>query len=134
MKKGIIIVFSDDENKIDEDQFPNLFKQDDFKICLVNNGSKDNTLQKLKQIKDKAINIISILDVKKNKGIKAAIKSGVRYLINTEDFTSIVYFEFHKYKDFLNLENTVHILRNKKINISNRNILQNVFSLEELTE
>ena len=137
MKKGVIIVFSNNEKEIKETQFDKLLDKDVAEFCFVNNASNDHTLDKLKEIKTKTFNNISIVDVKKNKGTKAAIKAGVRYLVNNKELKLIIYLVFYKNTDFLNLEYTLNIMmnRNKKIinlNTNNRNILQNVFSLEQL--
>lgn len=137
MKKGVIIVFSNNEKEIKETQFDKLLDKDIAEFCFVNNASNDHTLDKLKDIKTKTFNNISIVDVKKNKGTKAAIKAGVRYLVNNKELKLIIYLVFYKNTDFLNLEYTLNIMmnRNKKIinlNTNNRNILQNVFSLEQL--
>ena len=141
MKKGVIIVFSNNEKEIKETQFDKLLDKDIAEFCFVNNASNDNTLDKLKEIKNKTFNNISIVDVKKNKGLKAAIKAGIRYLVNNNEMKLIIYLEYYKNSDFVNLEYTLNIVvnRNKKMmnlitNTNNRNILQNVFSLEQLTE
>jgi glycosyltransferase involved in cell wall biosynthesis len=96
MKKGIIILFSDDEKKIHKNQFKNLFDQKEVKLCFVNNGSKDNTLHVLDSVReDLESNNVAILDIKKNKGTSAAVKAGARYLLSSEDFKSnmLSYFE-----------------------------------------
>ena len=77
--------------------------------------------------------------MKKNKGIKAAIKAGVRFLVNNKELKLIVYLEFYKNNDLVNLEYTLNIIVktdremiNLITNTNNRNILQNVFSMEQL--
>ena len=94
-------------------------------------------MDKLKEIK--SFDNVSVIDVKKNKGVKAAIKAGVRYLINNEDLQLIVYLEFYKNNNFANLDQTLNLIidSNKKIidlftNTNNRTMLQNVFSSEQL--
>jgi hypothetical protein len=94
MKKGVIVVFSNNEKEIKEYPFNTLLIKDIQKICFVNNASKDSTLDKLKEIK--SFDNGSVIDVKKNKGVKAAIKAGVRYLIINEDLQLIIYLEFYK--------------------------------------
>ena len=139
MKKGIIIVFSNNEKEIKETPFDTLLDKDVAEFCFVNNASNDNTLDKLKEIKNKTFNNISIVDIKKNKGIKVAIKAGVRYLVNNKELKLIIYLEFYKNYGFVNLDYTLNIIVNsdhKIINLiantNNRNILQNVFSMEQL--
>lgn len=139
MKKGIIIVFSNNEKEIKETQFEKLLDSDVAEFCFVNNASNDNTLDQLKDIKTKTFNNISIVDIKKNKGTKAAIKAGVRYLVNNQELKLIIYLEFYKNNDFVNLEYTLNIIINSDhqiiklfTNTNHRNILQNVFSSEQL--
>ena len=142
MKKAIIVIFFNNEKEIKGNLFDGLFDKGISEICFVNNASNDNTLEKLKDIKNKTFNNISIVDVKKNKGTKAAIKAGVRYLHNNKELALIIYLEFYKNNDFQNLEYMLNIImnRNEKMinltantnNTNNRNILQNVFSLEQL--
>lgn len=83
----------------------------------------------------KTLNNISIIDIKKDKGIKVAIKAGVRYLINNNDFKSIIYFEFSNYKNLeILMENVINKKNFKALikNINERKTLKNVFSLEQL--
>ena len=129
------MLFSNNENEIKTKLFEILVKKNETKFCFVNNASKDKTLEKLKEIKIKTLNNVSIIDIKKDKGIKVAIKAGVRYLINNNDFKSIIYFEFSNYK---NLEILIENVFNKKNfktlikNINERKTLKNVFSLDQL--
>ena len=134
-------MFSNNEKEIKETQFNTLLDTDVAEFCFVNNASNDNTLDQLKDIKTKTFKNISIVDIKKKKGIKAAIKAGVRYLINYEELKLIVYLEFYKNNDFVNLEYTLDIIVKSDhetiklfTNTNNRNIFQNVFSLEQLNE
>ena len=132
------MLFSNNENEIKESQFDTLLDKNVAKICFVNNASKDKTLEKLKSINNKAQNNITIIDVKKDKGIKAAIKAGARYLMNNHDLNSIIYLEFYKNKDFKNLEYMLDVVFNMKnyikllANTENRSILKNVYSFEEI--
>ncbi|MFL3660693.1 MAG: glycosyltransferase [Polaribacter sp.] len=106
MKKGIVIVFSEDEDRIHKDEIINLSNQKDIKVCLVNNGSKDSTLQVLKSVKDDLeSNCIFIIDIKKNTAINTAAKAGARFLFSAGDLKYIVYLSsnilgFFKIKQF----------------------------------
>ena len=134
-------MFSNNEKEIKETPFEMLLDNDVAEFCFVNNASNDNTFDQLKNIKTKTFNNISILDIKKNKGTKAAIKAGVRYLVNNKELKLIIYLELYKNNDFVNLEyllNSIvksdHEIIKLFTNKNNRNILQNVFSLEQLNE
>jgi glycosyltransferase involved in cell wall biosynthesis len=92
MKKGIVIVFSEDENRINKDELRNLSNTKNTELCLVNNGSKDNTLEVLNEVKDNLESTsISIIDIKKNIRTIAAVKAGSRYLFSIADLSYIVY-------------------------------------------
>ena len=92
MKKGIVIVFSEDEYRINKDELRNLSNHKNTELCLVNNGSKDHTLDVLNAVKDNLESTsISIIDIKKNIRTIAAVKAGARYLFSVEDFRYIVY-------------------------------------------
>lgn len=129
------MLFSDNEKEIEFNHFNKLLKNSNIKICFVNNASKDKTFSVLKEIKSSNV---SIIDIKKNKGLKAAVKAGVRFLTSNQEFRSIFYFEFHKYKAFLNLEKKFGFIK-KKTNpfkdlpkIEKRILLNKVYSIEQL--
>jgi dolichyl-phosphate beta-glucosyltransferase len=139
MKKGIIILFSEDEKKIHKDQFINLFNQKEIKLCFVNNGSKDNTLMVLESVKDDLDpRNISIIDIKINKGVNAAIKAGTRYFLSAGNLKWIVHFKSNMLPYFEDIENQLNFI--KKIeyrfndNLSqakNRKKTKNIFSFKE---
>lgn len=138
MKTGIILLFSNNEQEIKDTKFNNLKSKGTTKYCFVNNASNDKTLEKLKEIKENNLKNISIIDVKKNKGLHAAVKAGVRHLKNNGEFNPIVYLEFSKYSNHKKLEKILDSFINKKkiinfiSNNSSRNILRNVFALEQI--
>lgn len=139
MKKGIIILFSDDENKINKDQFTNLFNQKDIKLCLVNNGSKDNTLEVLESVKDELEpSSISIIDIKKDKGTNAAVKAGARYLHSSGDLKCIMYFKSNMLTYFEDVKAQFEILKkienrfNDRLSqAKNRKNAKNIFSYKD---
>ena len=97
MKKGIIILFSEDEGKIDKHQLANIFNHKDVLLCYVNNGSKDSTLEVLESVKEELeINTISIIDIKKTIPTSAAVKAAARYLKSLGDVKCILYFKSTK--------------------------------------
>jgi glycosyltransferase involved in cell wall biosynthesis len=139
MKKGIIILFSEDEKIIDKNQFINLFNQKEIKLCFVNNGSKDNTLKVLESIKDDLDpSRISVLDVKIDKGINAAIKASARYLLSSGDLKWIMHFKSNMLPYFEDIENQLNVLKKveEKFNdnlpqAKNRRRAKNIFSYKE---
>jgi pyruvate/2-oxoacid:ferredoxin oxidoreductase beta subunit len=140
MKKGIIILFSEDEKKIDKHQLANIFNHKDVRLCYVNNGSKDRTLQVLESVKEELeINTISIIDIKKNIPTSAAVKAATRYLKNVEDVKCILYFKSSKLTYFEDKKIQFEIL--KKIDCrfekllplkTTRRNLKNIFSYKDV--
>ena len=126
MKKGIIILFTDDETRIQKNQFINLFNQKEVKLCFVNNGSKDNTLHVLESVRDDLESkSVVIIDIKKNKGTTAAVKAGARYLQNSEDFKYIMYFKSDMLSYFENEKNQFEILKNMENSFKDRFLTNN---------
>lgn len=92
MKIGIIIIFHNNEQDIDTNIFIKQLKQaKNIQFCLVNNASKDNTLNKLSEIKETRMANISILDVKKFKSDVAAVRAGARYMTNKFNLNHLGY-------------------------------------------
>lgn len=141
MKIGILIVFRNDESKIEVHQFIELFtKTTKLNVCLVNNGSTDNTLELLKEIQEESSIPISIIDVKRNRGHNAAIKAGVRYLKSIEELPYILYLQKYTTKDFRILEKVFAVVQQEKDFVKSlfakakRFVHKNVFSLHRILE
>ena len=112
MKKGIIILFFEDEKTINKNQLINIFKQKDVKLCFVNNGSKDNTLQALEAVKGESdTHSISIIDIKKNTTTNAAVKAATRYIQNSEDIKCILYIKSNLLKYLEDKKKQIELLK-----------------------
>jgi len=142
MNIGIIIIFHNNATDIDKLLLKGLLDlKDSAQLCLINNASKDNTLEKLQELNDASELVYTILDIKQNKGNVAAIKAGARYLfnqkelryvgfINIEDGNSMQFlFEFlsatKNYKDLIVQYNIDHLKNNKM----QRTLFKNIFSI-----
>lgn len=91
MRVGIIIVFHNNEKDIDTNFFIEHFNQDkNINLCLVNNASKDNTYELLKEIKD-SVGQASLIDVKRFKSDISAVRSGARFMFNKFDLNHLGY-------------------------------------------
>ena len=126
MKLGIIIICYNNENDIDISHCVKyLNKVKDIEICLVNNNSKDNTYNVLKEIKEYCGHV-SIVDIKKFKSDSAAVKAGARFMssqFNLKHLGFVNTIMIRKYQDLSHLikailDNQVDIL-NYDQNISN---------------
>ncbi|SEL66650.1 Glycosyl transferase family 2 [Aquimarina amphilecti] len=92
MKTGIIIPCFNEEKRLNVTAFKNFVsKENDYYLCFVNDGSKDNTLKVLQEIREINPSKVSIVDMKKNGGKAAAVRAGSRYLYS---FVEIDYIGF----------------------------------------
>ena len=138
MNSGVIIIFSNNEKEISDLYKENLLNINANKVCFVNNASTDNTLNLLNNIKFESKNNISILDIKHNKGVKSALKSGARLLLSESEFDFIVYLESNMLEYLDVLKGYMINFEEKKQDYnslptrSKRNVLNNVFSIDEL--
>lgn len=103
MKTGIIIVFHNHETHIDKALFIRYADQlSNLKFCLVNNESRDNTYDILKEIKEECNNV-SVVNIKKFKSDVSAVKAGARYMYNQHKFKNLGYVNVnllnYKYQD-----------------------------------
>lgn len=138
MNSGVIIIFSDFEKEIANFDKQNLLSIGTNKVCFVNNGSKDNTLNILNNLKFESQNNIMILDIKQDRGLKYALKAGARLLLSESEFDFIVYLKSSMLEYLEVLEEYLINFKEKKEEYnslssrSKRNVLNNVFSIDEL--
>lgn len=91
MKTGIIIIFHNNEKEMDTDYFIEQIQQTrNLELCLVNNDSKDNTYDLLRDVKDECDNV-SVVNVRKFKSDMAAVKAGARYMFSEFDLKHLGY-------------------------------------------
>ncbi|WP_167342804.1 dolichyl-phosphate beta-glucosyltransferase [Nonlabens sp. SY33080] len=112
MKTGIIIPCYNEEKRLDVQAFIEFIQaHENYHLCFVNDGSKDNTLEVLNSIRKNSPQRVSVVDVKKNAGKAAAVRSGARYLYNREDIDYIGFIDADlstDFKDFKKLVDTLH--------------------------
>lgn len=113
MKTGIIIPCYNEEKRLNVKAFIDFIKsKENYHICFVNDGSKDNTLEVLNTIKEEEPEKVSVIDMKKNGGKASAVRAGSRYLFNKEDIEFIGFIDADLSTDFNDFENLVNTLSN----------------------
>ncbi len=112
MKTGIIIPCYNEANRIDQQAFVDFaLKNDDYHIFFVNDGSTDDTIAVLDKMKDQAPHAISVIDVKKNAGKAAAVRTGSQQAYQRSEITSIGFIDADlstDFRDFKDLVKTLH--------------------------
>lgn len=83
MKIGVIIILHDNELQIEKQFFIEQINEcNTIEFCLVDNNSKDKTLQLLMEIKETCSTHVSVVEIKKQNSVDAAKKAGARYMFN----------------------------------------------------
>ena len=83
MKLGIIIIFHNNETEIDKAFFIKQIQlSETIELCLVDNESKDGTLNVLNDIKEACATQVSVIEIKKKASEEAAKRAGARYMFN----------------------------------------------------
>ncbi|MBT8266811.1 MAG: glycosyltransferase [Bacteroidia bacterium] len=142
---GLIIIFYNDEHRLNLDAFIKLrnYKKS-CSLCLVNNGSDDQTLKRLYELKHLYEDQVGVLDIKKHKPLNAALKAGIRYLKSHKDYQLIGFIDSNdilNFEDFINWVETFSFKESKwkeilmvidKKSSYMRNLLRNVYSIKDL--
>jgi predicted glycosyltransferase involved in capsule biosynthesis len=137
MKIGIIIIFDNNEELIEKHFVIEQIKScETMELCLVDNNSKDKTLQLLKDIKEACPSRISVVQIKKFSSEGAAKRAGARYMFNQFDLRHIGFInvnDIHKNGETLNeliknlYENQELIINTNVKVIENQDIKQTLF-------
>ena len=93
MKKGIIIIFRKNDTDITNTLIFKSFFNQKIKICLVNNGNHEDVFKLLSELKESSESDVSILNLRKEKTLKVAVKAGVRFLSNNGNIKLIIHAE-----------------------------------------
>lgn len=88
----IIVPCYNEADRINVDSFVDFFKSNDYHVCFVNDGSKDNTLTVLENLKNKIGSNCDVLNLTKNGGKAEAIRQGIINIIDA-DFDYIGFFD-----------------------------------------
>jgi glycosyltransferase involved in cell wall biosynthesis len=121
MELGIIIICHNNENDIDiRHCVKYLNKVKDIEICLVNNHSKDNTYNLLKEIKGYCENV-SIVNIKKFKSDSSAVKAGARFMSSQFNLKYVGFVTSNTIYEHEGLSLLIKSIRDNQVDISNYN-------------
>ena len=108
---GIVIPCYNEEERLKTTQINDFVKNSTgYHLCFVNDGSTDNTLDVLKNLRKGRENYISILDLKKNGGKAEAVRQGILNLSKDEQLNYVGYLDADlstNFEDFDDLARTM---------------------------
>ncbi len=115
MKKGIIIPCYNEADRLNIDAYLKFLQLDNnYYVCFVNDGSKDQTINILKGLQKRFSHKVSVIDIKKNRGKAAAVRAGSRYLHSRGDIEYIGYIDADLSTDFDDFDDLTKTLDSKK--------------------
>ncbi len=118
MKTGIIIVCHNNQYNIDKDRcIKYINNTKDVKFCLVNNHSNDNTYELLKDISEKCKNV-SVVNIKKYKSSKSAVKAGARFMFNEYNLKQLGFITTSHFIKYENLGLLIKFIQEHQTDIS----------------
>ncbi len=139
---AIIIPCYNEENRLKVTSFINFITQNqDYHLCFVNDGSKDQTITKLLEIKSSAPEHVTVIDLNVNVGKAEAVRSGALQLAQDDRIDLIGFIDADLSTDFQDFCALAETLRththldlvygsrnsNKDQNVE-RNLFRNLFS------
>jgi len=87
---GVVIPCYDEEKRLLSDEFTTFIeKNSGYHLCFVNDGSKDNTLQVLNDLRKGREDFITVYDCEKNGGKAEAVRLGMLHMAKHEDLDYI---------------------------------------------
>ena len=113
MKIGIIIPCYNEADRLNIDAFLNFLKvENEYHLCFVNDGSKDQTINILMGLQQRFSHKVSVIDIKKNKGKASAVRVGSRYLHSRGDIDYIGFIDADLSTDFDDFDDLTKTLKN----------------------
>jgi CheY-like chemotaxis protein len=87
---GVVIPCYDEEKRLLSKEFTDfIIKNSGYHLCFVNDGSKDNTLEVLNNLRKGREDFITIYDCEKNQGKAEAVRLGMLYMAKLDDLDYI---------------------------------------------
>lgn len=121
MKTGIIIICYNNEIDMDTNRCVRYLNNvNDIEFCLVNNNSKDNTYELMKEISEACENV-SIVNINKYKTDMAAVRAGARFMFNQFDLKYLGFVDNNLISKYEDLSLLIKAIQENQVHISNYN-------------
>ena len=133
-KTCIIIPCYNEEHRLQVLQFAEYIYAHPYHFCFVNDGSLDNTLSKLKEIKTLCPEKVLIIDLKSNKGKAEAVRTGILHAHMSQDFEILGFLDadlstpLNEIKYLLShFDEPTQIIIGSRVRLMGANITRNIY-------
>lgn len=116
---GVVIPCYNESERLSSNEFLNFIENHSgYKLCFVNDGSTDNTLEVLKNLSQDREEYITIYNCQQNGGKAEAVRQGMMYLSKDEELDYVGFLDADLSTDLFDFNELVDILEtNKKYKI-----------------
>ncbi len=115
---GVVIPCYNEADRLSSDAFKDFASKNlGYHLCFVNDGSTDNTLEVLEQLRKGSENTISVYNCEKNGGKAEAVRQGVLHLTKDSQFDYIGYLDADLSTDFRDFDALVKTIEKSDFKI-----------------
>ncbi|NJX14196.1 response regulator [Tamlana crocina] len=115
---GVVIpCYNEEERLLSKEFLSYIDKNSGYHLCFVNDGSKDNTLQVLKNLQKGREDFITVYDCEKNGGKAEAVRQGMLFMAQKDDLDYIGFLDADLSTDLLDFDDLVKTIETSKFKI-----------------
>lgn len=115
---GVVIPCYNEEERLLSKEFTDYIdKNSGYHLCFVNDGSKDNTLNVLHELKKGRENFITVYDCEKNGGKAEAVRLGMLHMAKKEDLDYIGFLDADLSTDLSDFDDLVKTIEGSDFKI-----------------
>ncbi|WP_055443986.1 glycosyltransferase [Lacinutrix himadriensis] len=115
---GVVIPCYNEEERLLSDAFINYIdKNSGYHLCFVNDGSKDKTLEVLKNLQKGREDFITVYDCEKNGGKAEAVRLGMLHMAKKEDLDYIGFLDADLSTDLADFDDLVKTIETSDFKI-----------------
>lgn len=117
---GVVIPCYNEENRLKSEEFINFVEENSgYHLCFVNDGSTDNTMQVLQNLRKGREEYVSIYNCPKNVGKAEAVRQGLLYMAQYPDLDYIGFLDADLSTDFRDFDDLVKTIEKSEFQIVN---------------
>lgn len=115
---GVVIPCYNEETRLKSVKFTDFAKVNHgYKLCFVNDGSKDNTLEVLHDLRIGHEDYITVYDCEKNGGKAEAVRQGMHHMLQDKEIDYVGFLDADLSTNFLDFEDLVNTIEDSKYKI-----------------